>query len=123
MKYTDELATSTSTATTETACTGSPYSPLTNGRLTKVEVAFAGTAATSLLEGGYVKLSCPLWGVDMYVPFTGHGLRTVPVGAAVEIASKECDLPLKTGVPVTIVILHKVTPVTPIMHIYGDIVA
>jgi len=118
--YSDEMATSTSVATTYAAMTGSPYNPLTNGRLIKVELHAAGDAATSLIEMVVVKLTNPKWGVPLIVSTQGGGLRTatcppIPTGEIV------CDLPVTIGSQITIEIKNETgaTPVTPRYSVIG----
>lgn len=112
--YSDLIGTSTSEATTETELTGSPYSPLTSGRLKKVIVQTSGSDAASLWEGGYVVLkSVSFGGVDLYIPFTGPGLHTAPAFPTPNV-ELECDLAVKTGVTIKAFLKHQTadTPVT-----------
>ena len=119
-RYTDLMATSTSVATAETAMTGSPYAPKKNGRLKKVKITLSNTAATSLIEGGYIKLTCPAFGgVDLYFPFLGTGLHTAPA-QGVPIWEHDCDVMVQTGVNIAAYIFYNTTPVTPIVSLYGE---
>jgi len=119
--YIDEIATSTSVATTLTAMTGSPYSPLVSGRLRQVLLTCSGDAATALIEGGYVRLaSTSFGGVEVHVPFAGAGIRTAPA-FPIPITIVDCDLPVMTGVTVTAEIINETgdTPVTPRFAVFG----
>jgi len=118
--YSDEMATSTSVATTYAAMTGSPYNPLTNGRLIKVEVHVAGDAATSLIEMVVVKLTNPKWGVPLIVSTQGSGVRTATV-PAVPVGQLQCDLPVTIGSQISLEVKHETgaTPVTPRISVIG----
>jgi len=111
--YSDIIGTSDSEATTFTAITGSPYSPLTNGRLVQVKAYWSQTAATSVLSAATVKLTCPLWGVPVYATIQGSGLCTAPAFPPIP-GVQNCDLPVKTGVQITAEVRHEagITPVT-----------
>ena len=58
MIYSDEFGYTTGVATTFTAITGSPYSPLKSGRLLQVRLAVGAGAATGLMEIVVVELTC-----------------------------------------------------------------
>jgi hypothetical protein len=119
--YTDEMATSVSVATTLAAMTGSPYSPLTSGRLIQVKLNATGDAATALIENVTVKLSCPKWGgVDLYVAIAGAGIRTAPA-FPIPIGVQNCDLQVVTGVDIKLEIKNETgdTPVTPRYQVIG----
>jgi hypothetical protein len=120
MIYSDEMAYSTSVATTLTAMTGSPYSPLADGRLIQVKLGASGDAVTTLIENVTVKLSCPLWGVDLYVSLEGANLRTAPA-FPIPKGVQNCDLPVKTGNRITIEVMNRTgaTPVTPRYQLIG----
>jgi hypothetical protein len=124
MIYTDEMGVATGVVTTYTAMTGSPYSPLKNGKLLKVSLFLAGDAATSLIEKVTVKLTSPDWGVPVYVTAVGGGLRTatcppIPQGDSV------CDLPVTQATKITIEYKHDTgaTPVTPRISVIGTFAA
>lgn len=103
----------------ETAMTD--FSPPINGRLKKVIINPGGIAATSLIESGYVKLTCATFGgVDMYAPFKGIGLETVPRDDK-PICVTECDLAIKAGQPIKGYYYYNVTPVTPELFVFGEI--
>ena len=114
----EEIATFTGVGTTYAACTGSPYTPNVNGRLRAIKLAASGQAATSLLEGLDVKITAPGWGVDLTVGAGGGGLRTAPA-VPVAVAEFEVDLPVKTGVALTIQAKWNVTAVTPNVSVFA----
>ncbi len=119
--YTDEMATSTSVATTLTAMTGSPYAPLENGRLIGVRLVMAGDAVTSLIENVSVKLSCTSFkGVDLWVSGAGANIRTAPA-FPIPVAIQACDLEVKTGVNIKVEVVSRTgaTPVTPQYQVIG----
>jgi hypothetical protein len=95
--------------------TGSPYSPLKNARLRKIVLKAGGDAATSLIDGVVrIRLTCPKFsGVYAYVLMSGQGLRTATC-PPIE-AEQVVDLPVETGVPITIEMFQDTgaTPVTP----------
>lgn len=118
--YQDELGQSSSVATTYAAITGSPYSPKTNGRLVQIKLMLGGDAVTSLIENVIVKLGCPLWGVDCYCMATGGNIRTA-AAFPIPIGVTNCDLPVKTGVDITVELINDTgaTPVTPQYVVMG----
>lgn len=112
MIYSDELATYIGAGVTYVAMTGSPYSPLTNGRLIQLKLIVYGSAATALIEGLVAKVECPLWGVPVTVGTAGGGIRTAtcpPIPTGIQ----NCDVPVKTGVDLKIEIKN-VTADTPV---------
>ncbi|EJW79940.1 hypothetical protein WUBG_09150 [Wuchereria bancrofti] len=109
------MGVSTSEATTETEMTGSPYSPLVAGRLTKLTATIAGSAATALWNNGYIVVkSVGFGGVDCYLPFTGSGLKTAPALNPNVIVSVDCDLKVSIGVVIRAYVKHETadTPIT-----------
>lgn len=118
--YADEMATATGVVTTLTAMTGSPYSPLADGRLIQVKLNVTGDAVTSLVENVSCRLSCPLWGVYLWVTVAGANIRTAPA-FPIPIGVQNCSLPVKTGVDITCEYLHRTgaTPVTPRIQLIG----
>ncbi len=120
MIYSDEMGTSQSVTKTYVAMTGSPYSPLTDGKLVTVKLLACGDAATSLIEGVQVKVECPLWGVPLTVATVGAGLRTVPQ-LPIPVGVQNCDLQVRTGVQITVQIKNVTadTPVTPQYVVIG----
>jgi len=118
--FEDEMATTTGVATTHTAMTGSPYAPKVNGKLLSVRLYAAGDAVTSLLEMVEAKLSCPLWGVDLYVVVCAGQIRTVPA-FPIPAGRSNCDLPVKVGVNIVCEYRHQTgaTPVTPQIKLTG----
>ena len=101
------------------------WTPSVNGRLKKVIVVAGGIAATTLLENGYIRLSCKEFGgVDMYAPFNGGGVFTaVWSRSGSNIQATECDLVIKAGVPVHVFYYHNVLPTTPEITVFGEIEA
>lgn len=119
--YIDEMGTSVSVTTTLAAMTGSPYSPLTDGRLRQVILTCSGDAATALIEGGHVELTATSFaGVEVHVPFAGAGIRTAPA-FPIPITIVDCDVPVKTGVTIKLQIINETgdTPVTPRYAVFG----
>lgn len=114
------MASSASVLTTYAAMTGSPYSPLKNGRLRKVILNCAGDAATSLIEMVVVQITCPDWGVPITIANCGSGLRTATVPP---IAPQEqvVDLAVTQSSKLTIQIKNETgaTPVTPRYSVIG----
>lgn len=119
--YSDELGYTTGVATTFTAITGSPYSPLKDGRLLQVRLAVAAGAATALMEIVVVKISSVSFGgVELFVAIAGGGIRTAPA-VPIPLGIQDCDLPVHTGVKLTIEYKHisATTPVTPEIEVIG----
>jgi len=112
MIYSDELATYIGAGKTFVAMTGSPYAPLTNGRLIQLKLLVYGSAVTALIEGLVAKAECPLWGVPVHVVSAGPGLRTAPA-VPIPTGIQNCDLPVKTGVDIKLEIKN-VTADTPV---------
>jgi len=112
--YVDRIGTSVSEATTETELTGSPYSPLANGRLKQLILTDNCDAATGLWNAGYCRVtSVAFGGVDAYVPFSGQGIKTAPAFGG-SINKVDVDLAVKTGVVIKAYLKHETadTPVT-----------
>lgn len=99
---------------------GSPYSPLTTGRLIQVKIHVGGDAVTSLTELVTVKLESSKWAVPLHVTANGAGIRTAPA-FPIPTGVQNCDLPVQTGVDITVKILHVTldTPVTPQIQVIG----
>lgn len=101
----------------ETALTN--FTPTKTATLIGIEIILAGQAATSLMEGGYIKMSCPTFGgVDLYCGFAGNGLRTAPA-TTIHPAQHVCILPVSAGTPVKGYINWNVLAVTPEVYVYG----
>ena len=97
--------------------------PSVSGRLKKVIVITGGIAATTLIENGYIKLTCAVFGgVDMYAPFDGGGLFTAP-RQKTGLDVTECDLAVSAGKPVHVFYYHNVIPTTPEITVFGEIEA
>lgn len=121
--WTDLMGTSASVvANAYVAMAGSPYAPLKNAQLRKIILKAGGDAVTSLVDGVVrVRLSCPTFsGVNAFVCMSTGGIRTAPVGVKLE-AEQVVDLPVKTGVNITVEIFQDTgaTPVTPRFEVYG----
>lgn len=118
--YSDEMATSTTASTTYVAMTGSPYSPLTDGRLIQIKLIVGGDAVTTLIHMVVAKLECPLWGVPLTVATAGADLMTAPAHP-IPAGVQNCDLEVKTGVQITLNIKNETgaTPVTPRYSVIG----
>ena len=114
------MGTSTSVATTWTPVTGSPYSPLKSGRLIQLRLLAAQTAATSAIALAHVKLECPLWGLPVIASVIGSGLLTAPADNIVPMILN-CDVPVATGVPITVSVQHSagIVAVTPVLTVVG----
>lgn len=99
----------------------SPYQPDADGRLRGVRVMLGGEAATSLVEGVQIRLSCAAWTPnEMHVGAMGNGLRTVPATPQGTPVDFECDQPVKAGVPIKIEGRHNVaTAVTAQAFVFG----
>jgi len=95
------------------------FTPTKNATLVGIEIFAGGVAATSLVEGGYVKLTCPTFGgIDMYAPFWGNGLRTAPAPKVTPNVTP-CNLRVIAGTPVKGYYYYTVAPTTPELMIYG----
>jgi len=98
---------------TYVAMTGSPFAPLTNGRLVQLKMIVYGSAVTALIEGLTVLAECPAWGgVPVTISGAGAGIRTAPA-FPVPVVVQNCDVPVKTGVNITLKIKN-VTADTPV---------
>jgi len=122
-KYSDVMATYTGTTTGSfQAMTGSPYSPLTGGRLKKLILIIGGSAATALVDGTVtVKAeSVSFGGVPVIISNAGAGLQTAPAHPPMAF-ELDCDVAVKTGVTVNMTILLDTgsTPVTPRIRVIG----
>ncbi|GAH96929.1 unnamed protein product [marine sediment metagenome] len=112
MIYSDEIGTYIGAGVTFVAMTGTPYSPLTSGRLIQLKLIVYGSAVTALIEGVIAQATCPLWGVPVTVGTAGSGIRTATV-PSVPIGIQNCDVPIKTGVDIKVEIKN-VTADTPV---------
>jgi hypothetical protein len=102
----------------------SPYSHDEDARLVGIRLITAPEAATSLVEGFQVRLSCAAWKPNvMHVAGCGNGLATVPAIPA-PIVDYDVDQPVKAGVPITIEARHAVaTAVTANVLVLGCFVS
>lgn len=111
-------------ATTYEALAGtfqtSPYTPDEDAKLRGIRVMQAPEAATSLVEGFQIRLSCTTFKPNtMHVCGIGNGLATVPSFPA-PVVDYEVDQPVKSGVPITIEGRHAVaTAVTANILVMG----
>lgn len=99
-------------ATTYEAMAGtfqtSPYTPDEDARLVGIRVMVAPEAATSLVEGFQIRLTCTTFKPNtIHVCGIGNGLATVPAIPA-PVVDYEVDQPVKSGVPITIEGRHAV---------------
>jgi len=120
MIYSDEIGHSVSVLTSFHEMTGSPYTPPKDGRLVQVKLGASGDAVTSLIENVTVRLTCPMWGVPLYVTTEGANIRTAttpPIPKGVQ----NCELPVKTGNKITAELMNRTgaTPVTPRYQLIG----
>jgi len=112
--YAEEMSLHTGEETDWTAATTTPsYSPKTDGRLIQIKLFYGQTAVTSVITTASARLQCPLWGVDAQVSLTGSGLQTAPP-FPVAPGVQNVDLPVKTGVPITVSFKHLVGALTPV---------
>lgn len=95
------------------------FVPSLSANLVGVEVIAGGIAATSLIENGYIKMTHGAWGArEMFAPFQGIGLETVP-RTNKQLNQSTCNLPVKEGVPIKGYYYYNVTPVTPEITVFG----
>lgn len=80
----------------------SPYTPPEDAKLTGLRLIPSRTAATTLLDGLQVKLTCTTFkpnSIECYV--NGGGLQTAPAFPMGHI-DYDVDQPVKAGVPITV---------------------
>lgn len=99
----------------------SPYTPDEDARLRGIRVLVGGEAATSLVEGMQVRLTCTTFKPNtIHVTAMGNGLRTAPATPQGVPVDYEVDQPVKSGVPITLEARHNVaTAVTAQAFIMG----
>lgn len=112
MIYSDVIGTFIGAGVTYGAMTGSPYAPLTSGRLIQLKLVVYGSAATALVEGLVAKVECAKWGIPITVMAAGAGIRTAPA-FPIPSGIQNCDAPVATGVNITAEIKN-VTADTPV---------
>lgn len=119
-KWKELLGTSTGVIIdADTAFAVPTFTPAVNGTLIEVEVIAGGIAATTKIETGYIKLTSGQWaGRDLYVPFQGGGLETVPKSPK-PINKTPCNLPCQAGKPIKLFYYNNVVPTTPEFFVYG----
>lgn len=84
------------------ALASSPYTPDENARLKGLRVIMGGEAASSLIRGVQLRLSCTTFKPNtIHVFGESNGLQTVPYVQAPHI-DYEVDQPVQAGVPITI---------------------
>jgi len=125
VQYSDEMARHTGVGIVAFVAAdgtpGSPYTPLVNGRLLQVKVHVNGDAVTSLVENVTVKISSASFGtLPVYVAVNGGNIRTAPAHP-IRTGIQNCDLDVRTGVPIIIEVMHvtEATPVTPQIQVIG----
>jgi len=106
MKYYKLLAELQEETTAYAAAAGasapSPYTPAQSGKLTGLRLIPSRTAATTLLDGLIVKLTCTTFSPNsIEVAIAGSGLQTAPAIQPVPI-DYDVDQPVQAGVPITI---------------------
>lgn len=99
----------------------SPYTPDADGRLKGLRVLVGGEAATSLVEGIQIRLTCTTFTPNtIHLAAMGNGLRTVPATPEGAPVDYEVDQPVKSGVPITVEARHNVaTAVTAQAFVMG----
>lgn len=86
----------------------SPYTPDEDARLTGLRIMVAPEAATSLVEGFQIRLTCTTFKPNtIHVGGIGNGLATVPAIPA-PVIDYPVDQPVKSGVPITLEGRHTV---------------
>lgn len=80
----------------------SPYTPSENAKMTGIRIIPCRTAATTLLDGLQIKLTCATFKPNsIEVCCNGSGLQTVPAIAVAPI-DFDIDQPVMAGVPITV---------------------
>lgn len=123
-KYIQLLGYSTGTGTTFAAMTGSPVSPLTDGRLIGLLIVLSRAANTSIVWGGEILLKCVSFGgVECQVGFNGIGEAAADIVESALPVQKVDDIDLRvlTTSAITIEYRYHVTPTTPQLYVYGII--
>lgn len=86
----------------------SPYTPDEDARLVGLRVMQAPEAATSLVEGFQIRLTCTTFKPNtIHVCGIGNGLATAPAIPA-PVIDYQIDQPVKSGVPISIEGRHAV---------------
>jgi len=98
----------------------SPYTHDEAARLRGIRLITAAEAATSLVEGFQVRLSCATFKPNvMHVAGAGNGLQTVPATPQA-VVDYEVDQPVQPGVPITVEGRHAIaTAVTANVMVMG----
>jgi len=103
------------------ATTGATYQPKTDGKLIQLKLYFGQTSAASVVTVASARCQCPLWGVDAQVSLQGAGIQTAPAFPN-HVGVQNVDLPVKTGVPISISFKHltgAIAPVTSNLKLVG----
>lgn len=111
-KYWRLIANYNGESQTYEACAGtlqtSPYTPDEDARLIGLRLQIGGEAATSLVEGVQLRLTCTTFKPNtIHVTGMGNGLRTAPATPQ-QYVDFDVDQPVKAGVPITIEGRHNV---------------
>lgn len=131
-KYTDLVASGiTDVPTAETALTsGSPYTPVVSGTMTNLIGISTGIFATTFSMGGYLRAKCPTFeGVDAIAPLhfasLSTGVAVTPFNAfgpthalAFFADGIVCNLPIKAGIPITILVKFPTAPTNSKLDVY-----
>jgi hypothetical protein len=98
----------------------SPYTPDEDATLVGMRIIPGGEAATSLVEGVQLRLTCTTFKPNtLHVACVGNGLATAPAMKASAL-DYEVNQPVKAGVPITIEGRHAVaTAVTANLLLMG----
>ena len=78
-----------------------------------MKLYFGQTTAASVVTVASARCQCALWGVDAQVSLQGAGIQTAPAFPNF-VGIQNVDLPLKTGVPVTVAFKHLTGAITPV---------
>jgi len=113
--YSDIIAEHTGEETAWTdATTGAEYSPLFNGRLIQLKLAFAQTTAASVVSNVMAKVECSTFGGrSAIVLMSGSGLQTAP-SLPMPIGILNCDLPVTQAAKMKTAFRHQVGAITPV---------
>jgi len=96
------------------ATTGADYSPLFNGRLIQLKLAFAQTTAASVVTTVMAKVECSTFGGrPAIVMMCGSGLQTAP-SLPMPIGVLNCDLPVTQAAKLKTAFRHQAGAITPV---------
>lgn len=113
--YSDVIAEHAGEETSWTdATTGADYSPLFNGRLIQLKLAFAQTAITSVIQTAMAKVSAATFGGrEAIVMLNGAGLMTAPAFPT-PVGVLNCDLPVTQASKLKTQFRHQAGGITPV---------